>query len=54
VVDSTVYLTDATRAGQMNDAYRQVLGKDFPARTTCETGLVSPAGLVEIMMTAAK
>jgi reactive intermediate/imine deaminase len=54
VVDSTVYLTDAGRAPAMNDAYRQVIGKDFPARTTCETGLMSPAGLVEIMMSAAK
>lgn len=54
VTDSTVYLTDATRASEMNDAYRQVLAKDFPARATIESGLVSPAALVEIMMGAAK
>jgi 2-iminobutanoate/2-iminopropanoate deaminase len=52
VVDSMVYLTDATRASEMNDAYRQVFLKGFPARATIEAGLVSPGALVEIMMTA--
>ena len=54
VVDSTVYLTDATRVSEMNDAYRQVLVKGFPARATIEAGLVSPGALVEIMTTAFK
>ncbi len=52
VVESTVYLTDATRAASMNDGYRQVLVKNFPARATIEAGLVNPAALVEIMMSA--
>jgi enamine deaminase RidA (YjgF/YER057c/UK114 family) len=54
VVDSTVYLTDVTGAPGMNDAYRQVLVKAFPARATIEAGLVSPAAVVEIMMSAVK
>jgi reactive intermediate/imine deaminase len=54
VVDSTVYLTDATRASEMNEAYRGVLLKGFPARATMETGLMSPSALVEIMMSACK
>jgi enamine deaminase RidA (YjgF/YER057c/UK114 family) len=54
VVDSTVYLTDAGRASEMNEAYRAVLGKDFPARATIEAGLMSRAALVEIMMNAYK
>jgi 2-iminobutanoate/2-iminopropanoate deaminase len=54
VVDSTVYLTDATRTPEMNDAYQKVLLKGFPARATIEAGLMSPTALVEIMMTASK
>jgi enamine deaminase RidA (YjgF/YER057c/UK114 family) len=54
VVDATVYLTDATRSAAMNEAYRPVLAKGFPARTTFEAGLVSPSALVEIMITAVK
>jgi enamine deaminase RidA (YjgF/YER057c/UK114 family) len=38
----------------MNEAYRAVLGKDFPARATIEAGLMSRAALVEIMMNAYK
>jgi 2-iminobutanoate/2-iminopropanoate deaminase len=52
VVESTAYVTDTARVGQMNEGYRQVLVKDFPARATIEAGLVSPAALVEIVMTA--
>jgi len=52
VADSTVYLRDATRVGQMNGAYRQAVPTPFPARATIEAGLVSPTALVEIMMTA--
>ena len=54
VVDSTVYLTDAGRASEMNEAYRGALGKDFPARATIEAALMSRAALVEIMANAYK
>jgi len=54
VVDSMVYITDVTKFSEMNEAYREVFQSDYPTRTTVETGLVSPAGLVEIMLTAVK
>lgn len=54
VVDSMVYITEAGKFGAMNEGYREVFRSDFPARTTVETGLVNPAGLVEIMLTAVK
>jgi reactive intermediate/imine deaminase len=54
VVDSMVYVTDAAKFAAMNAAYREVFRGDFPARTTVEAGLVNPAGLVEIMVTAAR
>jgi aminoacrylate peracid reductase len=54
VVDSLVYLTDLRSFQAMNDAYRPFFGKDFPARTTVQSGLVAPDGLVEIMMTAVR
>lgn len=52
IVDGLVYLTDMQDYAAMNEAYRAVLSKDFPARATVGTGLVSPTGLVEIMFTA--
>ncbi|HEV8133015.1 MAG TPA: RidA family protein [Acidobacteriota bacterium] len=54
VVDGMVYITDVKNFGAMNEAYREVFKKDFPARATVETGLVNPDGLVEIMFTAVK
>lgn len=54
VADSMVYLTDVGNFGAMNEAYREVISKDFPARTAVGTGLVVPDGLVEIMLTAVK
>ena len=54
VVDSMVYLTDLTSFADMNGEYRAFFGKDFPARTTVQSGLVAPDGLVEIMVTAVK
>jgi len=38
----------------MNEAYREVFSKDFPARATVGVGIVAPDGLVEIMLTAVK
>jgi 2-iminobutanoate/2-iminopropanoate deaminase len=54
VVDAVVYLPSVKDFGAMNGAYREVFGRTLPARATVEAGLVSPDGLVEIMMTAAK
>jgi 2-iminobutanoate/2-iminopropanoate deaminase len=54
VVDAVVYLPSVKDFTAMNTAYREVFPKAFPARSTVEAGLVSPDGLVEIMMTAVK
>jgi 2-iminobutanoate/2-iminopropanoate deaminase len=54
VIDSLVYLTDLSQFQAMNAEYRAFFGKDFPARATVGTGLVSPGAVVEIMMVAAK
>lgn len=54
VVDAMVYLTDLSTFQAMNGEYRGFFQKDFPARTTVESGLVAPDGLVEIMVTAVK
>jgi len=52
VVDGLVYLTDIRDFAAMNEQYRGFFGRDFPARTTVQAGLVAPDGLVEIMLTA--
>jgi len=54
VVEGVVFITDVANFAAMNAGYRTVFTKDFPARATVETGLVSPDGLVEIMFTAVK
>lgn len=54
VVDAVVYLPSAKDFPAMNASYREVFKGAFPARATVEAGLVSPDGLVEIMMTAVK
>lgn len=54
VVDGIVYITDVKNFDAMNRGYRSIFTKDFPARATVRTGLVSPDGLVEIMFVAAK
>ena len=54
VVDALVYVTDVAHFAAMNDAYRPFFTGDFPARTTVQSGLVVPDGLVEIMMTAVR
>jgi enamine deaminase RidA (YjgF/YER057c/UK114 family) len=53
-VDATVYLTDIKNMSAMNEAYREIFKTDPPARVTAGTGLVSPDGLVEIMLMAVK
>jgi len=54
VVDAVAYLTDVKNFSGMNEAYREVFSKDFPARATVGVGIVAPDGLVEIMLTAVK
>ena len=54
VVEGMVYLPQLSTFDQMNAAYRAVLTKDFPARTTIGAGLMNPDGAVEIMFTAVK
>ena len=54
VVDGLVYLTDLTKFQEMNTEYRTFFEKDFPARATVGTGLVSAGAVVEIMVTAVK
>lgn len=54
VVDGTVYITEMKNINAMNEAYREIFTRDFPARATVEAGLMSPDALVEIMFTAAK
>jgi 2-iminobutanoate/2-iminopropanoate deaminase len=54
VVDGIVYITDISKFAAMNEGYRSVFPKSFPARATVGTGLVSPEGLVEIMFVASK
>lgn len=54
VVDGVVFITDVGQFAPMNTGYRSQFTKEFPARATVRTGLVSPDGLVEIMFTAVK
>jgi reactive intermediate/imine deaminase len=54
VVEGVVYLPDLTKFNDMNTSYREVFGKDFPARATVGAGLMGADGAVEIMFTAAK
>jgi reactive intermediate/imine deaminase len=54
VVEGVVYLPDLTKFNDMNAGYREVFGKDFPARATIGAGLMGADGLVEIMFTAVK
>ncbi len=53
IVEGMVYLPDLTKFNDMNTSYREVFGKDFPARATVGAGLMGD-GAVEIMFTAAK
>lgn len=53
VVEGMVYLPDLAKFNDMNTSYREVFGKDFPARATVGAGLMGD-GAVEIMFTAVK
>lgn len=48
VVGTTLYLTDLRTLPQADEVYRKYFPKDFPARTTLESQLMTPEGLVEI------
>ena len=52
VVNATVYLSDARYYSAMNSVYREMVGKEPPARATVGMPLMTPAALVEIQMTA--
>ncbi len=54
VVEGVVYLPDLTKFNDMNASYREVFGKEFPARATVGAGLMGADGAVEIMFTAAR
>ena len=54
VVDATVWITDVRNFGAMNEVYREFFPQDPPARTTVGSALMSPAGLVEISVIAAR
>ena len=54
VVDATVFMSDMTKFGDMNEAYRTAFGKDFPARATVGLPPVGADTLVEMMFVAVK
>lgn len=54
VVDTTVFLSDMRRFGEMNDVYRPMFGKDFPARATVGLAPVGGETIVEMMFVAVK
>ncbi len=43
VVKTTVYLTDMSNHGPMNEVYREFFPSEFPARTTVEVSALAPA-----------
>lgn len=54
VVDTTVFLSDMNAFADMNAVYREVIGKDFPARATVGLAPVGGQTIVEMMFTAVK
>lgn len=48
VVKCSVFLADATDFGAMNEVYGRFFGKNKPARTTVQAGMVAPGMKVEI------
>jgi enamine deaminase RidA (YjgF/YER057c/UK114 family) len=54
VVDSTVFMADMTKFGDMNEGYRGTFAKDFPARATVGLPPVGGETLVEMMFVAVK
>lgn len=54
VVDSTVFMSDMTKFGDMNEVYRAWFGGNFPARATVGIGPVGDDVLLEMMFVAVK
>jgi enamine deaminase RidA (YjgF/YER057c/UK114 family) len=54
VAESIVYVTDMTSVPEVLKAFAGSIPGSTPAGTVVGTGLVSPEGRVEIMLTAAK
>jgi 2-iminobutanoate/2-iminopropanoate deaminase len=54
VVESVVYVTDVAAAPEVLSAFAARVGGRLPVGTLVGTGLVSPEGRVEIMLTASK
>ena len=54
IVDSTVFMSDMTRFGDMNEVYRVRFGSNFPARATVGIGPVGDDVLLEMMFVAVK
>ena len=48
VVKTTVFLADISLYAEMNQAYRQVFGSDFPARSTVAVAGLARGALLEI------
>ncbi len=54
VVDTTVFLSDMGAYADMNRAYAETIGKDFPARATVGLAPIGGETIVEMMFTAVK
>lgn len=54
IVDATVFMSDMTKFGDMNDVYRPWFGSRFPARATVGIGPVGDDVLLEMMFVAVK
>ncbi|MCX6539774.1 MAG: heme-binding domain-containing protein [Acidobacteria bacterium] len=54
VIESVVYVTDLGKAPAVLNAFRAQVGPALPVGTLVVSGLVSPGGLAEIMLTTGK
>ena len=54
VVKTTVYLTDMSQFGPMNDAYMKAFSRPFPARATVQVSALPKGAAVEIEAIAIK
>lgn len=54
IVDATVFMSDMTMFGEMNEIYRPWFGGKFPARATVGIGPVGDDVLLEMMFVAVK
>ena len=54
IVDATVFMSDMTKFGDMNEVYRPRFGGNFPARATVGIGPIGDDVLVEMMFVAVK